>query len=56
MEHKGNKTKLDYISPRDEVGTGGQGVGLQGPRGSKGRSKCPRSSRGGPTGLQVIKG
>ena len=32
-----NKTKLDQIGPRDEVGSGGQGMGLQDPRGSTGR-------------------
>ena len=47
-----NKTKLDLIGPQDEVGSGGQGVkalegvGLQGPRGSRGR----------PTGSQGAKG
>ena len=27
---EGNKTKLDKKGPRDEVGSGGHGVGLQG--------------------------
>ena len=41
-----NKTTLDYIGLRDEVGSGGQGMGLQGPKGS----------RGGPVGSQGVKG
>ena len=41
-----NKTKLDLIGRRDEVGSGGQGVGLQ----------DPRRSRGRPTGSQGVKG
>ena len=40
-----NKTKLEQIGPRDEVGSGGQGVGLWGPRGSSlQRSKGVESS------------
>ena len=41
-----SKTKLDKIGPRDEVGSGGQGVGLRGPRGLSGR----------PTRTQGVKG
>ena len=32
-----NKTKLEKIGPRDDMGSGGQGVDLQGPRVSRGR-------------------
>ena len=35
---------------------GGQGIGLQGPRGSRGSLQCPMGSRGGPTGSQGVKG
>ena len=41
-----DKTILDLIGMRDDVSSGGQGVGLQGPRGSRGR----------PTGSQGVKG
>ena len=37
---------LEIGGPRDEVGSGGQGVDLQ----------VPRVSRGKPTGSQVVKG
>ena len=40
-------------------GLRGQGVGLQGPRGSKGRStgsQGPRGLKGRPTGSQGVKG
>ena len=35
---------------------GDQGVGLEGPRGSRGRLQGPRGSRGRPTGSQGVKG
>ena len=41
-----HKTKLDLIGMRDDVSSGGQGVGLQ----------CPRGSRSRPTGSHKVRG
>ena len=35
---------------KDEVGSGGEGVGFQGPKGSRSDLEGPRGSKGRPTG------
>ena len=59
---------MAYIGPQFDQGSkgvkglglysviGGQGVGLQGPWGSRGRLQGPSWSRGKPTGSQGVKG
>ena len=54
-----NKTILAKIGPQDEVGSmiWVPGVGLQGPRGSRGRPiQGPRGSKGRPTWSNGVKG
>ena len=41
---------------KDEMGCGGQGVGLQGPKGSGSDLEGPMGSKGRPTGYQGVKG
>ena len=53
-----NKTKLEQIGPRDEVGSGGQGAGLptsyRVPGGQGWAYRIPGGQRGGLMGLSMI--
>ena len=46
VKDRWNKTILEKIGPRDEEGSGGQGVGLQSPRGSRGQPKRSKGDKG----------